>query len=118
MKTHTPILRHRGEDLGVHVSRVAGLVTPEQVAEMMAIRLSMFHPDTRCGVLAMHSKAEPMKSLIQGRLVRSEPCPRTGSHRHLYTLTEVGERVLLAAAERAMIQTGAMAEAELSDDDC
>lgn len=109
--------RHRGEDLGMHVSRAAGLVTPEQVAEMMAIRMSMFHPNSRCGVLAMHSKTEPMKSLIQGKLVQSVPCPRTGRHRHLYTLTEVGERVLLAVAEHAMVQTGAMAQDELPDDD-
>lgn len=102
------------EDTGMLVSRLAKQVTPDQVAEMSAIRWASFNK-SRCPILLLHRAGEVMAPLEQWGMIEWRDPPRGGgwlkSKWGMPCLTELGERVLHHVAENAMVAGGVMAAA-------
>jgi hypothetical protein len=110
MKNHEIELSARlPRDIGMRVGVLAKRVTPDQVAEMMAVRLFNMHA-SQCQTHPMHWKGEGVYvSLIQWGIIEPETVPGWPRGWKHARLTELGERVLLSLAEDALVATGKMA---------
>lgn len=100
------------QDMGMRVAAAAKVVTPDQVAELVAIRLSQFHPKDRCPILRSYQGDELHGPLEQAGIIEWQD-PRRGpgwrkKQWGVPVLAEFGERVLLNIAEDAMIEAGRM----------
>ena len=112
-----PAVLPRRMDLGMRVAALSRTITPAQVAEMLAIRLAMFHPE-RVPILASYSKDETHAPLIRAGILTSRQPDGWNRGWRMMTLTELGERVLLHVAEEAMLATRRMApDPEIEDDE-
>ena len=116
--------RIRYRDPGHRVSVLAAhFVTPEQVAELFAVKLLSLGK-ARMPILASHYHSDTIGPLVRRGLLRWElPTPEnTGSdHRwgrkwRVTILTDLGERVLLDVAEQAMVANGTMMAINQEDD--
>lgn len=98
------------------VHRIAVETTPKQVAELLAIRLAMFHR-SRMPILQSHWQDPDIQPLIRRRLITWRRVHGWSSRFRMPTLTELGERVLLDLAEDAMVRVGVCAPFTSADDD-
>lgn len=95
-------------DKGMRISVLTKRVTPDQLAEMLAIRLANMH-ESQCPTHPMHWHGEDVyKPLVAWGIVRPEVVRGWPRGWKRAQLTELGERVLLSLAEDALVRTGKM----------
>ena len=96
-------------DLGMRVVALANEVTPDQVAEMLAVRLANMH-ETQCPTHVSHWRPEGVYApLVKRKMIVGQRVPDWPRGWKKALLTNTGERVLLHIAERAMVAQGVVA---------
>ena len=105
----------RPRDISERVTLLSWQVTRSQVAEMLAIRLHNMHP-TQCPIHPSHWNGAIYQSLVCWKLIRPEFVKGWPRGWRRARLTELGERVLLSVAERAMVQNGSMTSLDTAED--
>lgn len=104
-------------DLGHRIVATAKTITPEQVAELLAVRLANMHPSQTPTHRSHWAPGGIYAPLVKQKMVIGERVPDWPRGWKRARLTELGERVLLHIAERAMVETGRMAPFEREDCD-
>lgn len=96
-------------DLGAKISATAKALTPDQVSELLAIRLANLHP-SQTPIGPWHWKPGGTAYDLQRlKLITAEAVPEWSLRGWKRTrMTEFGERVLLSLAEDALVETGRM----------
>ena len=99
----------RRMDLGQKIVALAAELTPEQVAELLAVARANMHIEQTPTHPSHWRKDGIYGPLVRKKLIVGQVCPEwhgRGWKRAL--LTNVGQRVLLHIAEDAMIASGRM----------
>ncbi len=95
-------------DMGMRVAKAAKEITPDQMAELFAIRLANFH-ESQCPTALVHwLRGTPSAVLRDAGMIHSEIVRGWPFGWRRARITEFGERVLLSVAERAMVAQGRM----------
>jgi hypothetical protein len=99
-------------DTGIHISRLAREASGHALAEMLAVKHFNFLGDIQTPLGPWCWRSETYAWLTAHKLVRAEVIPGWGRGWKRPHITELGELVLLAAAETALLATGRITEPE------
>jgi hypothetical protein len=99
----------REPERGIRILHVSRSMTPEQVAELLAIHRSSLNV-CRIPILASHYHGDIIGPLVRKRLLTWEKCEGWSGQWRMPTITDFGVRVLLCVAEDAMMATGRMVD--------
>jgi hypothetical protein len=95
-------------DLGQRVVATAKTVTPDECAELLAVRLANMHA-SQTPTHGSHWRGDGIfVRLVKEKIILPESVPDWPRGWKRARLTEFGERVLLHIAEEAMVQAGRM----------